>query len=229
MVKRWQRRCKMKISVPWPSGEQVHRIDLAIKDYTVLWEETVLKLTVDLERRIHALGAGGELLRKKDLVRLEKEYPIPLGLIRRQPVQIRVTPDYLVNVVHGENSRLEQGFYLHFGAWERKKKPTATLPDEERLLISGRVVEEEGVHIEMLDLPFLPGEETTAKLEAQISAERFILRPHGIEFQGKLLLSWGGRQEQSRPVSILIPQKVIPGRQVEGEAAIYMVRRDAGG
>ncbi|NLW55264.1 MAG: hypothetical protein GX050_01355 [Firmicutes bacterium] len=121
MVKRWQRRCKMKISVPWPSGEQVHRIDLAIKDYTVLWEEAALKLTVDLERRMQALGNGGEVLLKKDLVRLEKEFPISPELIRQQPVQGRVTPDYLVNVVRGENSLLEQGIYLHLRAWERKK------------------------------------------------------------------------------------------------------------
>ncbi len=229
MVKRWQRHCKMKISVPWPSGEQVHRIDLAIKDYSVLWEEKSLKLAVELEREIQALGTGGEVLFKKDLVRLEKEFPVPPELIRRQPLQISVTPDYLVNVVRGENSLLEQGFYLHLSAWERKKKQPAAFDHEEQLMISGRVVVEEGVHVELIDLPLPTAEAARGKLEARISDEKFLLLPHGINFQGKLLLDRGDGEERSYPLSILIPQKVTPGRQVEGQASVYMVKRGAGG
>ncbi|NLW56757.1 MAG: hypothetical protein GX050_09150, partial [Firmicutes bacterium] len=99
---------------------------------------------------------------------------------------------------------------------------------KETLILSGRVVVEEGVHVEMLDLPLPPVEASAAKLEAQISEEKFILLPQGIEFQGKLLLSWGGSQGQSHPVSILIPQKVSPERQIEGQASVYMVNSIAG-
>lgn len=228
MVKRWQRRCKMKISVPWPSGEQVHRIDLAIKDYSVLWEKQSLKLTVDLERRIQSLRAGSELFIKKDLVRLQKGYLISPELIRRQPVQVDVTPDYLVMAMNGGKSFLEQGVCLHFSAWKKTKERVKVAPDGETLTISGRILDEEGTHMEMIDLYLPDMKKEVEKIEAEITEERFSRMSHGVSFQGKVLLRLDENRRQSFPVSILIPKNVPPRRSIEGKASINMVKMVTG-
>ena len=120
MVERWERYCKFQIRVPWRSGERVNRIDLAIKDLSISWEEDCCQMRVEIERSILCITPEREVIVRKDSFQYQESIPLIPEVIRFQPLLIRPYSNHIVLGNIGQESYLEQGISLLVSAWQRK-------------------------------------------------------------------------------------------------------------
>lgn len=225
MVERWERYCKFQIRVPWRSGERVNRIDLAIKDLSIIWEEDCCQMRVEIERSILCITPEGEVIVRKDSFQYQESIPLIPEVIRFQPLLIRPYSNHIVLGNIGEESYLEQGISLLVSAWQRK---TANINQEflpgTSLEILGYCPYHKGKHLETRYF-FLSDLEVNAEKELKVflSKQEFRIIPPGINFRGELLFIYGEKKSQTYTVSLLIPEKTLPNTRVEGKALINRV------
>jgi len=224
MVKRWQRCYQVTVRIPWSSGEKVNLIDLTVKDLSVIWGQKDLRLTIDLERSIQYMIGNNEIKKKKDQFRYQKDLLITPELIRCQPIQVKASADYFVMVNNGGESYLEQGVLLQISAWEKKKAIGEAPLTSNTLNILGRYLYDQGTHVETKYLVIPEIEDASQKLEANIIEENISLIPHGINFQGKLLIIFAPKLKLIFPLSIIIPKDVPAGSEIEGKASVNLIK-----